>query len=57
VSFEEKDNELGGLETEKIQKRVDQIKIRYVLSYLDLRKISITLASITSQCWNGLLRR
>lgn len=57
IQIKETENELGGLETEKIQKRVNIIKTRYFIPYLDMLKTSITQESSISPCWNGLSRR
>lgn len=57
IHIKETENELGGLETDKIQKRVNIIKTRYFLPYSDMPKISTTQESSISPCWNGLLRR
>lgn len=57
VEIKENENELGGLDTEKIQKRVNIIKTRYCLLYLGLLKTSITQAGSTSPCWSGPSRK
>jgi hypothetical protein len=53
IQIKENENELGGLETEKIQKRVNIIKTRYFITYSDMLKTFITQESSISLCWNG----
>lgn len=57
LEIKENDNELGGLETEKIQKRVNIIKTRYFRFYLGLLRTSTTQAGSTSPCSNGPSRK
>ena len=57
LDISEKEDELGGLQSEKIQKRVERIKIRYFLFNLVMPMIFTTKESSTSMSWNGLSKR
>lgn len=57
VQLREEAGELGGLDTEKVQRRVAVIKTRYFPSYLDSQRMSITQANTISRCWSGPSRK
>ena len=49
--------ELGDKESEKVLKRIEKVKLEYIIYYLDNVKSIITKQDITSRCLNGLLRK
>lgn len=57
AEMEEHDGELGGLETEKVQKRIQIIKTRYTHVYSVTQNRSTTRASTTGRCSSGPSRK
>lgn len=57
VQLHEENGELGGLDSDKVQRRVAVIKTRYFPFYLGSQRMSTTRASTTSLCWSGPSRK
>ena len=57
VQLREEAGELGGLESEKVQRRVAVIKTRYIPSYSGSQRTSTTRGSTISRCWSGPSRK